>query len=322
MTNGRRRSIIQGNDMTPTSWRGVPAFLIRGAQIECVLTATGCHLAALRRVDESINPLWQPTWPAVDVAATQPDPALYGGPVEAPCLAAIVGSNLCLDRFGTSWPGEAERPMHGEAGTVRWSFTATPGGATATATLPLARLRVRRSVRLVDDALYLATAVAHDDAAPRAVEWCEHTTLGGDFLDGVAITAGIDGAKDIHDLSDVPVAEALRVPAWTDAACGSVRSGRVAEGWWRAENTRLGRTLDVRFDRDQFPWLCLWTQHRARQVAPWFGRERTRGMEMSTKPIPESKPPGSRFPQWLGRPAECLVPPGAWREHVVSYRWY
>jgi hypothetical protein len=306
--------------MNPIAWRGVPAFLVRGEQLACVLTVTGCHLAALTRSGETLNPLWQPQWPAVDVAAQTPDPALYGGPVEAPCLAGIVGSNLCLDRFGFAWPGE-QRPLHGEAGIVRWQFTASADGAVATATLPLARLRVRRSVRFDGDTLHLATAVAHDDAAPRAVEWCEHTTLGGDFLDGAVITAGVDAVRTMGDLAEVAPDEALRLPAWTDAPCGSVRTARVAAGWWRAANARLGRTLDVRFDRDQFPWLCLWTQHRARTAAPWFGRERTRGMEMTTKPFPEAQPPAERLPRWLDRPTECLVPPGAWREHVISYRW-
>ena len=51
---------------------------------------------------------------------------------------------------------------------------------------------------------------------------------------------------------------------------------------------------------------------------PWSGRERARGMEVSTKPFPEGRPPHTRSRSWLGRPTTCLVP----ASKRISFRWH
>jgi hypothetical protein len=310
---------------TETTWRGRAAWVLRGERLAAVVTRTGGHLAALTRNDDAaqVNPLWNPSWPAGDprdVAAV--DAGTWGPRPEAPLLAAICGSNLCLDRFGAPWPGE-ERPLHGEAGVTDFEAAASaPGGATTTlavtATLPLAGLVVRRAFALEGDALRLTTSVqlAPGQAARRQVEWCEHTTLGDPFLDGAEITAAVDTCTELPAAPDAPLvefagslAEALAPPPADGAPAGSVRTCRVAEGAgaWRAANARLGLALSASFDRDAFPWLCLWTESRSRTHAPWAGKQRSRGMEVSTKPFPEGKPPASRASTFLGRPADCFV---------------
>ncbi|MBA2480273.1 MAG: hypothetical protein H0V44_06400 [Planctomycetes bacterium] len=322
----------------PTAWRGVPAWLVLGDRLQIVLTVTGCHLASLRLRGEDLDPLWQPQWPAADPRTVTGSPTgAYGDGPEAALLAGIVGSNLCLDRFGAPWPGE-ERPLHGEAGLARYERTQPARERVDfTAWLPEARLQVERHVHLDGTTLHLATTVRHLGGCARAVEWCEHTSLGGSFLDGLRIRADIDRvanwpgprAADSRFPMAAPEARiatdrALAVPAADDPPCGDVLAARVLvrdDATWTAENPRWRRRLSARWRASDFPWLALWTQHRSRTGPPWSGRERVRGMELSTKPFPEGKPPAVRARSYLGRSTLCEVPPGAGRKHAIQLRW-
>lgn len=325
------------------SWRGRPAWRVRGAELTIVVTRTGGHLAALWATDDAAetNPLWQPHWPTAAPSAAASSDAWGSGAhaVEAPLLTNIVGSNLCLDRFGGPRPGES-RPLHGEAGVVEWSITGdtAPGGSpsiTVAASLPLARLRVSRSFALLPGArLRLTTCAAAEGAGggARSVEWCEHTTLGGVFLDGCDISAGVDTAHDMPADGAAPaerdapaavdVAAALRLPAPAAPPEGHVRTCRVVQGSWAASNAALGWRLAATWAPSDFPWLCLWTEHRLRTTAPWGGVERTRGMELSTKPFPEgAATPASRAETFLGTPTAASVPEGGEATRVVEFVW-
>jgi hypothetical protein len=127
---------------------------------------------------------------------------------------------------------------------------------------------------------------------------------------------------DCQDSDKVDFREALAVPSAEVPPTGSVRACRVSDGWYRAENRRLGWVLSARWDPAEFPWLCLWTQHCERQQPPWNARERTRGMEITTKPFPEGRPPASRFPTFSDRSTRCDVPaaPDAITK-TVSFTW-
>ena len=308
----------------PCTWRGFPATRIIGDALEAVICHVGASLVCLRHPGSPLNPLWQPGWTACEPDRAGPE---HGEPAERALLAVIAGSNLCLDRFGAAWPGEA-KPLHGEAGVSRW--TPIAGKARWTCTLPLARLHVERRLALDGTTAVLSTTVRHDDAAPRAVEWCEHITLGDPFLDGAELSAGIDGAwnapwpgsyrSGAQPLAAIDPATALRMPRTDAAACGDVVAARVAAGWWQA--VAHAHRLRVTWRREDFPWLAIWTEHRSRGAAPWRGRERARGMELSTKPFPEGAPPPSRMDAFEGAPTTCRVPPGpAGRTHEVRLEW-
>lgn len=232
---------------------------------------------------------------------------------------------------------EAPRPLHGEAGVAEWApvpadpdLVADATTVTFEASLPLAGLRVRRAFRLSGPSVIVTTTALRPTDAPAApVEWAEHTTIGGPFLDGVAtVDASVDGVWEMPCAGATPaeadapcsvtVAEALRVPRTDDAPTGSVRTARVAvaaagdgHGRWSAACPPLGWSLSAEWAAADFPWLCLWTEHRSRSHAPWSGRERTRGLELSTKPFPEGRPPPSRAAVFEGAPAAFSVEPGA-----------
>jgi len=252
---------------------------------------------------------------------------------EAPLLASICGSSLCCDRFGAPRAGE-ERPLHGEAGVVEWALDTRASAAAPavfSASLPLARLVVTRAFALAGAALTLTTRVRADaSGGPRApIEWAEHTTLGGAFLDGARVSARVDAAAEMPAPGDagapraLPVADALTVPAHDAPPTGSVRTCRFAAGeesGWEAENAALGWRLRAR--GGGFPWLCVWTEHRSRTHAPWAGAARARGLEISTKPFPEGAPPADRDATFLGAPSAALaIAEGGEAVRVVELAW-
>lgn len=316
------------------SWRGLPAWRIAGGSRCAVITAIGGHLAALSDLDSGLNPLWQPQWQAADPASVRPGPSSpYGEGREAPTLAGIAGSNLCVPNFGHPAPG-ADLPVHGDAGVSRWSRLAgTADTAVFGLRTPVSGLTVERRIRLDGETLELATTVRHDLTTHLDIDWCEHTTLGGAFLDGVAITAGIDATWTPADTPDpgiryrftgqersIAPADALAYPPSDAAPCGDVLAGRVSDGWWEARNARLGWRLAARWKREEFPWLTLWTQHRERTLPPWNGRERTRGMELNCKPFPGPRVYGNDG-TWQGVPVVCRIPTGAGLTKTVRLTW-
>jgi hypothetical protein len=308
-------------------WRSRPAYLITSPSLHFVVTATGAHLASLTLPSDapSLNPLWQPSWPAGDPSSAAASGTWGSGEhaLEAPLLASICGSNLCADRFGPSYPDEEARPLHGEAGILDWTLCAQAVAGSAAAVsfrvhAPIARLSLTRTFSLAGaGALRIETTLTPlASSSPREhVEVCEHTTLGGAFLDGCVISATVDaqayempggggGGDDDAPPASLPTTEALAVPAASDAPQGSVRVAAVSRDGaasWTATNAALRRRLTCAFDAKDFPWLTIWTEHKLRTHAPWLGRERTRGMELSTKPFPQVPPP-SRRTTFLGIP--------------------
>jgi len=235
-------------------------------------------------------------------------------------LNVIVGSNPCIDRFGPPWPGE-HKPLHGEAGIRIWNSRQDGDVAVFATELPLARLAVERAFSLHGDTLALTTSVRSLDSVERSIEWCEHTTLGDPFLAHAEITAGIGTPQPMPGEAPGPmsVADALAMPTPTAAPRGDIYSAPVLDGWYRVRAP--GHELVVTWDPADFPWLCLWTQHHTRSEAPWLGRTRARGMELSTKPFPEGRPPRERAHTWLGRPTTCVVPAHGWLRKTIRLRW-
>lgn len=316
--------------VTRLAWRGVAAWSIAGPRLELVLTEIGGHIAAIREPGSALNPLWQPQWPAGDPARATAAGTWGTGP-EAPLLASIVGHNLCLDRFGAPWPGE-DRPLHGEAGVVPWSLHQTGHGCELRTVLPKAGLRIQRWFGIAGNRVQVRTTVQHDGADDRSIEWAEHATLGDPFLDGAQLLAGIETAwtwpSDLGPaarwrtpLTSVGANTALAMPGSAAAPMGDILAAPVEHGWWRASRPDLDRCLEYAWDRAEWPWLCLWSEHRSRSATPWNGRERTRGMEFSTKPFPEGKPPAERAAHWLGRSTVCRVPPGAGLTKTFTMEW-
>lgn len=321
--------------VTETTWRGTDAWMIAGPELEAVVTKIGAHLAAVRAPGEELNPLWQPPWKATTPEEGASRPGVYGDGPEASLLAGIVGHNLCLDRFGPPRPGE-RRPVHGEAGVSRWNpDTGAPDRVTLLVRLEEADLRVGRAFEIDADRLVVTTSVVHTSDSPREIEWAEHVTIGDPFLDGAVFEADAEGAwisgaeprettrfPDVEAESPVDPQAVLSMPPSSDSrAAGDIATVALRRGRFRAVRADLGRALEYEWNADEFPWLCVWTQHRSRTAPPWNGRTRARGMEFSTKPFPEGEPPPERSQTFHDRPVTCLVPPGPGLRRSFTVRW-
>jgi hypothetical protein len=313
----------------------VPAWIVSSDRLEVIVTQTGAHIAALRSPGEDLNPLWQPHWPASDSQEAATGTDLYGEPPESRLLATICGHNLCLDRFGAPWPGE-NKPVHGEAGVVLWSQTQPdPGQVSFAAEFPEAGLSVTRRIRMAGEELTVGTDVSRFRVSDGVIEWAEHVTVGDPFLEDSDISAGVDAAwissvepaetwrfSGIRAEDEVNPEAALEMPGPdSERAVGDVITARVTSGWFRVDNARLGRRLEYRWDESEFPWLCIWTQHRSRTTPPWNGITRAKGLEFSTKPFPEGRPPESRSSEYQGRPTTCALNPGETLSRTFTARW-
>ena len=308
--------------VTETVWRGMEAWTLAADELELVITRIGAHIAAVRAPGDDLNPLWQPPWPAMRPGEGMSRADLYGDGVEVSLLSAIVGHNLCIDRFGPPRPGE-NRPVHGEAGVVEWSLEqADAETIRLTSRLPQASLAVARIFTIDGSTATVSTEVKPTDGAAHEIEWGEHVTLGDPFLDGARLAAEVDGAwiwggepreswrfPEASAEGPVDAAAALAMPPADHATpVGDIVATRLTRGGFRAERPDLGRALTYEWNADEFPWLCLWTQHRSRAGKPWNGRTRARGMEFATKPFPEAEVPAERASEYQGRPTTCHVP--------------
>jgi hypothetical protein len=108
----------------------------------------------------------------------------------------------------------------------------------------MAQLFVRREVSLVSGGLSIATSVRQAGEkdnkkkdSKQFLEWCEHTTAGGEFLDGATVAASVDTCtqlpatdKDDEPLVEVDIASALAVPSTDGPPTGHVRTCRVVDG--------------------------------------------------------------------------------------------
>ncbi len=318
--------------VTSTTWRGVAAWRVAGGTLELVITEVGGHLAAIRLIGEEINPLWQPAWHAADPRAV-PEGGYYGG-CEAGLLAAIVGHNVCIDRFGPPHADE-QRPVHGEPGVGRWSISRQDADLLEfTVPMPLAGLTTRKRVQLDGNRLLLAHGVHNPGPVRREIEWCEHINLGQPFIDLATCEAGVDAIWNWHgepeplprfpaipSLGAMPVREVLAIPTPDQPMCGDVVAARVKTATWSVTNPTLKRRLSCAWEVADFPWLTVWTQHRSRPGTPWFNRERTRGLELTTKPFPNGRTDAEVHPTFQGVTTVCTVEAGQWKEHPIELRW-
>jgi hypothetical protein len=317
-------------------WRGLPAWCLHNAHHSAIISSLGAQVVSLALIGEETtkNPLWQPPWPMArpdDVALGSGD---WGPPAEAPLLAGICGLNLCLPRFGAAYPGE-DLPLHGEANLVPWQVQqAGCDDLTLSASFPRSRLQVIRRYIIDTTGLTITTSVSDHSGAARAIDWCEHVSLGGEMLDDGVVRAGVDGAWSFPaDLGPadrfaaagraaaIPAQDLLNLPPADGPAVGDIGAARVAAGWWEITSARWGRRLRATWEANEFPWLTVWTEHRSRLGPPWRGMTRARGMEISTRPFPEGLPTAERRGQWQGQPTERWLPAGGTMQSRLHLAW-
>ncbi|HEY7837709.1 MAG TPA: hypothetical protein VIC54_03860 [Terriglobales bacterium] len=310
--------------MPAARYRGRHAVALENAQLRVTVLREGGHVAELLDKATGVDPLWTPPWPTIEPSSY--DPARhpeYGGNVESPLLAGIMGHNLCLDLFGG--PSEAEAAcgmvVHGEASTAVFEISEGDGGAplslTMRAEFPLAAIGFERRLELHGAWVRFRETVLSRAATDRPIGWTQHVTLGPPFLQpgGTQVQVTATRSKtfetDFGSASDLaPGAEFdwPWAPVKSPAKTGPPRDLRVfhaaaAAGGYTAHLMDPARehasftafspghrvAIGYIWRRTDFPWLGMWAENRSRLQPPWNGETVTWGLEFGVSPFPESR---------------------------------
>lgn len=308
-----------------TAWRGRRACRLANGQIELVTLLGGGHLASLRltAADEArrVNVLWEAPWPLLEPEDFRPEvhEKLYGAAMVGRFLAAYTGHGLCLGWFGA--PAESEAalglPLHGEAASLPWTVERAQAGETAArlaleVRCPHAGLKFRREIscRSGEPVVYFRETVANERAAGQAYQWVEHAAFGPPLLAAGASRVSLPGRRaktwphGYEGKSLLPDDARFRWPRaprrrggradlsrpfaapGKGFVAGVELDHRRAMAWVAVLNWRLGLAAGYLFRREDFPWVAVWEENRARQYAPWNGACSVRGLEFGTSPMP------------------------------------
>jgi hypothetical protein len=299
-----------------TSYRGRRAATIENDAVRVTVLEEGGHIAEIADKASGINPLWTPAWPSIEPSAYDPaEHTIYGGGVDAPLLAGLMGHNLCLDIFGGPSDEEARAglPVHGEVSTARFTIEHSGSSLTMSTALPQAQLTFVRRIDLVDRAVRFREEVANGGATDRPVGWTQHVTLGPPFLEHdrtefratatrSKVFEGVFGPADYlergaafdwphapratgrsHDLRRYP--GATPSSAYTAHLMDPAREHASFVAFAPAARLAFGYV----WRRADFPWLGIWEENASRPQPPWNGSTLARGMEFGASPFPETR---------------------------------
>ncbi|MGH9343337.1 MAG: hypothetical protein ACRD19_06210, partial [Terriglobia bacterium] len=87
--------------------------------------------------------------------------------------------------------------------------------------------------------------------------------------------------------------------------------------WIAALNLRHRLLIGYRFRRQDFPWMAIWEENKARAEAPWSGKTQARGLEFGSTPFPVGKLEAFSRGSLFGTPSFSVVP--ALGRKSVSY---
>lgn len=310
------------------------AVQIENDQIRVTVLREGGHIAEILHKASGVSPLWIPPWPSVEPSTYQavlhPE---YGANTESKLLSGIMGHNLCLDVFGPPSPAEAAAGLsvHGESSVVPYQIDANRTSLQAMAELPLASLRIRRTLRFLPDGDTIEVSEALDNlsATDRPIAWTQHVTLGPPFLErGVTqIKIAPERSRTFEgDFGDVNLKPAtdfewpnaprltsgvIDLSSFTDAKNSSNYTAHLldrtsSEAYFSVYSPTSGVHLQYRWQRADFPWLGLWEENCQRPTPPWNARTVALGLEFGVSPFPETRR------EMIDRGALFGVP---------SYRW-
>jgi len=318
-----------------TIHRGRRAAVVENAHLRVTVLAEGGHIAELFDKRTSISPLWTPPWPSIEPSSFDERARdTYGGSVDGPLLAGIMGHNLCLDLFGppSSEEEAAGLTAHGEAPIVGYELAVAGTTLVARAHLPLAQIRIERRLELIDRSVRVEEQVENLAAFDRPIAWTEHVTLGPPFLErgitqfrasatqsqvfestfGVAdylqpgalfdwpLAPRVDGgSEDQRRLTAAPASS-----AYTAHLMDPVRD----DAFFVAFSPSLHLFVGYVWTRRDFPWLGIWEENCSRTNTPWNGHTLARGMEFGASPFPEPRRTAVERGRLFGTPTYRWLP--------------
>jgi hypothetical protein len=321
--------------MPEISYRNRRAVQMENESLRLTVLAEGGHLAELLHKGAGVNPLWTPPWPSIEPStydrARNPE---YGCDAESKLLAGLMGHNLCLDIFGGPSAEEeaAGVTVHGEAPVAPFRITESADGLIAAAHLPAAQLRFERRIRLEGPWVRFSEAVENLSPLDRPVAWTEHVTIGPPFLEKGATQLRAPGTRSKvietppgdgaymqpgaeFDWPFVPRLEGgasdLRVYTAAPSSGGftaHLMDPRQEKAFFFAWSPRTKVLFGYIWNRADFPWLSLWEENCSRATPPWNGRTLTRGIEIGTSPMPETRRQMIERGRLFGAPCYRWIP--------------
>lgn len=228
------------------------------------------------------------------------------------------GHFLCMDRWGA--PSQAEInagvPFHGEAPRVEWRrLGGNAAEAEMSARLPLARMAVKRTVKLEGSTALVTEAVTNEAPMGRVFNMVQHPTIGPPFLDETTVVDA-NARQGFMQSSPMPNPE-LPTVVWpqalkdgmpvnlrhlTNDPLPNVVSYVMddAYGWVTAVHPGQRLVLGYVWRTSEYPWLNIWRDVQG-------GRPAARGLEFGTtglhQPYPELMKKGRIF----GRPLMAFL---------------
>lgn len=302
-------------------WKGRRAYRISNGTVELTVLLGGGHIADFRLRGSPINTIWEAPWPTIEPQnfSLAEHGALYGDGAAARLLCGYTGHALALGYFGMPSPAEAAQglPLHGEAVGSEWTLVGLECkdesvSLTLEVSLPVYQLQFRRTITLGANSprAFIHERVANAIEKPVEFQWVEHAAFGEPFFTEPEASLFISGARGMtwhlgyegrellpNDLEfrwpKVPskggTALDLSSPFLQDGT-GFVASVLTdpsrTDGFVAVHNHRHALVAGYLFDRNQFPWIALWEENRARSYPPWNGNTRVRGVEFGTSPMP------------------------------------
>lgn len=258
---------------------------------------------------------------AADAPSRDLTPLAWNMPGEHELEPREMAHFVVLDRWANPTEAEARNGMtfHGEATHVHWLVEQAPavrdGVATATvsAGLPLAGLRLVRTMRLQGAVLTVEDRITNNNPLGRAFNMIQHATLGPPFLDeqvlvDTKVTKGFTQGLELRTpIPESPVVSwpefdyedhAVDMRRLTDYAGPLVTSYIFADdqknGWVTACNPARQLMIGYLWETRDFPWLSFW-----RHVVD--GKPLARGLEFGTTGLLQPFPVLARKGQIFGR---------------------
>ena len=228
-----------------------------------------------------------------------------------------LGHFVAVDGFGPVSPEEraAGLPGHGEAHRVPWDLVVSDrkdGVLTAgfTAAMPIVQETFRRTVRMVDgeQVIYVDSELENLLGFDRPINWGEHATLGGPFLEQGKTFTEMSASRAMtrtyeseavnppehHHLADgqpftwpmapdvsgtlIDVRVAPTTSPMMDQTTSLMDESRplvFVASWHPDKRLAIGYV----FKRAEYPWLQIWDNY------PTPPRAASRGMEFATEPF-------------------------------------
>ena len=206
-------------------------------------------------------------------------------------------------------------PGHGEAAKVPWqALEESPRRARMAADLPMAGLRIERSVRLGSKAWFeVEETVTNNNKLGRMYNLVQHPTIGPPFLDE-SVLVDSNARRGFMQSSPLPNPEEPRV--WWPQALNESRAVDMRRlrdnpqpnvvsyvidqdmGWTTAANPAKGLLIGYVWETADYPWLNMWRHVEG-------GKPLARGLEFGTtglhQPFPVLAEKGRIFGRRLFR---------------------